>query len=112
MTLVFDIDGTVMETKLLSDGRYKLLSYDREMIAGINTLFDKGHTIIIQTARHWNKFQMTRVQLSRIGIKYHSLVMGKPVADFYIDDKGLNPEEFMKLFNIKNGGRKNEQLKY
>ena len=39
-------------------------------------------------------FELTEKQLKDWGCKYHELIMGKPHADFFIDDKGINSDEF------------------
>ena len=39
-------------------------------------------------------FKLTEKQLNDWGGKYHELIMGKPHADYFIDDKGLNSDEF------------------
>ena len=37
---------------------------------------------------------ITESQLDRWGCKYHQLILGKPSADVYIDDKGINDNDF------------------
>ena len=64
---------------------------DRE----IRKLHEKGHRIIIQTARGSgsgiNYENLTRQQLKEFNIPYHDLNIGKkPSADVYIDDKAIN----------------------
>jgi hypothetical protein len=39
-------------------------------------------------------YEMTFHQLNRWGCKFHKLVLGKPSGDYYIDDKGINANEF------------------
>jgi hypothetical protein len=39
-------------------------------------------------------FDITYNQLKKWNVKYHSLIMGKPSGDIYIDDKGVNDENF------------------
>ena len=38
--------------------------------------------------------KITMEQLDRWGVKYHSLFLGKPSGDVYIDDKGIKDEDF------------------
>lgn len=90
MIYCFDIDETIFRT----DVGYNVRSANESLIKKLNELYESGNTIIIQTGRHWNHLLMTIRQLSDHGIKYHSLVMGKPVADIYIDDKAVRPDEF------------------
>ena len=37
---------------------------------------------------------ITESQLDRWGCKYHQLILGKPNGDVYIDDKGINDNDF------------------
>ena len=104
MTYVFDIDGTLC-TKAV-DFDYEASEPIKERIQVVNRLYDAGHTIIMQTARgmgrHDNNPQkaiqefygMTAEQLKQWGVQYHMLFLGKPAADFYIDDKGVRDVEF------------------
>ena len=41
-------------------------------------------------------YAITESQLDRWGCKYHKLILGKPSADYYIDDKGIDANEFFK----------------
>jgi hypothetical protein len=41
-------------------------------------------------------FDLTRQQLEEWGVKYNELIMGKPHADYFIDDKGVKDEDFFK----------------
>ena len=100
---VFDIDGTVCNS-IEGDYENSFPIYSR--IIQINKLHDEGNEIIFYTARgmgsskndisvaktKWE--ELTKQQLSAWGVKYHSLYMGKPAGDFYIDDKGLKDTDF------------------
>ena len=94
-TYCFDIDGTLcnQESNDYSQARPFLGRIDR-----VNSLFDEGHTIVVFTARgsksgiDWT--EITRLQLESWGLRYHALITGKPHADFYIDDKAINPDDF------------------
>jgi hypothetical protein len=103
MTYVFDIDGTICTT---TDGDYTLAEPIQARIDKINVLFEQGHTIIFQTARGMGRsdnsagyanaafYDLTRQQLLAWGVKFHSLFLGKPAGDVYIDDKGIKDEDF------------------
>ena len=107
MTYVFDIDGTICE-KLGEGQDYKQAAPIKERIEKVNELFDEGNTIIYLTARgmgrHKNNqaaainefYMMTVGQLKEWKAKYHELYLGKPAADFYIDDKGIKDEDFFR----------------
>lgn len=100
----FDIDGTICTS--VEDGNYEEAKPYPERIAKINKLFDEGHYIIYQTARGMGRYSnmaqpaiehfhdFTEAQLVHWGCHYHELHLGKPSADHYIDDKGINDGEF------------------
>ena len=102
-TYVFDIDGTICT---LSGPDYSNASPLTSRIDYINSLYDKGHTIIFQSARGMGRFdnnrslaiekfyEFTIAQLKQWGAKHHGLFLGKPAGDFYIDDKGISDENF------------------
>jgi len=97
-TYCFDIDGTIC-TNTYGDYEHALPFADR--VAYINSLYKSGNTIIFFTARgsttgiDW--FQVTQDQLATWGVRYHKLIMGKPYADIYIDDKAIQDSDFFLL---------------
>ena len=112
MKYCFDIDGTLCETPSDPDG-HNVRYWDAEpypfMIEQVNRLYDEGHKIIMMTARgrgsrkDWT--ELTREQLDRWGYKYHEIepMFHKPTADFFIDDKGINVEDWKKTVPLKKG---------
>ena len=107
MKFVFDIDNTIFGSTY-NDGKYNVTHGYKSIIKKINKLYGSGHTIIIQTGRHWNHLEDTIKQLNDCKIKYHTLVMGNIPADYYINDKGITPEYFDKNFKelLKNENNK------
>jgi capsule biosynthesis phosphatase len=105
MTYVFDLDNTLCITK---DSDYLRCVPIPDRIKKVNKLYEDGNTIIIYTARGMgslnnnqiqaiNKYySITEVQLKNWNVKYTHLMLGKPAADFYIDDKGINDNDFFK----------------
>ena len=105
MKYVVDIDGTVCS---VTDGKYEEALPNQDRIAKINKLYDEENQIIYLTARGMGRsgdnaylakrmfYELTKHQLDRWGCKYHKLVLGKPSGDYYIDDKGINSDEFFK----------------
>jgi len=91
-TYCFDIDGTICSN---TDGDYENATPYLDRIKQINTLYSEGHIIIYFTARgsttkiDWRN--LTTSQLKTWGAKYHSVILGKPFADYYIDDKSADP---------------------
>lgn len=97
MTIYVDIDNTILDTPSTD---YKKSKPMKERIEKINQLYDDGNTIVYWTARgsvtgiDWS--ELTEKQLKEFGVKYHSLKMGKPSYDLFIDDKNINSEDFFK----------------
>lgn len=102
MIYCFDLDGT-LATDMHSEygsGRYMDAQPLEQRIAKVNALYDAGHTIKIFTARGittgWDWRELTEHQLREWGVKYHELIMGKPHADWFIDDRAVNIRDFME----------------
>lgn len=95
MIYCFDLDETLCHTSGMD---YKDSTPNLDRIAKVNSLFNAGHYIKIFTARgsetgiDWRP--TTEVQLSDWGVQHHELILGKPAADYYVDDKGHNSELF------------------
>ncbi len=95
MIYCFDIDDTICKTKGQNYSE-SLPIYNRIKI--INKLYDEGNTIIFFTARgyvtkiDWR--ELTLNQLEEWKVKYHELILGKPHADVYVDDKAVNDLDF------------------
>lgn len=103
MKYVVDIDGTICT---ITDGAYEKSTPILHRIDKINKLYDEGNHIVYLTARGMGRYNnnadlakarfydITELQLRLWGCKYHELFLGKPSGDFYIDDKGINANEF------------------
>ena len=108
-TYCVDIDGTICSPTVGRD--YHKAKPWKNRIRRINKLYDDGHKIIYFTARAMGRFsghphtiaaqkakevlfELTQKQLKDWGVKYHELIMGKPHADYFIDEKGINSDEF------------------
>lgn len=96
MKYCFDIDGTICNN---TNGKYKEAKPFLDVIKRVNTLYDSGNTIIFFTARgstsgiDWS--ELTKNQLDTWGVKHHEIILRKPDADLFIDDKGVNILDFM-----------------
>jgi hypothetical protein len=97
MRFKFDIDNTIIFSKVNEKGLYEFVGFDRIIRDKINRLYEEGHIIIIETGRHWNQLEITIKQLQMIDLKYHTLIMGKPPVDHYVEDKALKPSEFKNM---------------
>lgn len=100
-TFVFDLDNTLCDTKRKEDGNWDYLGAlpFQERINKVNSLYDEGHEIIVETARgcvsgkDW--YPQTFEQLVTFGLKFHKLRAGvKFNADYFIDDKAVNDKDF------------------
>jgi len=94
-----DIDGTLTcgpGFTTFSDEEMLAQSPHYDMIEKVNLLYDGGHTVILHTSRLWSDFSVTTAWLEKYGVKYHTLIMAKPLAHYYIDDKNMLIDEFLK----------------
>jgi hypothetical protein len=95
MIYCFDIDGTLCT---ITNGAYEQAEPFLNRIAVVNSLFKAGHRIKLFTARgsttgiDWRV--TTERQLAIWNVHYHELIMGKPEADIFIDDKAFNAESW------------------
>jgi hydroxymethylpyrimidine pyrophosphatase-like HAD family hydrolase len=96
MTFCFDIDNTILITEY-KNGTYLIKHVNSYILRVIKKLREEGHQIILYTGRHWNHLKLTKDQIKETGIEYDTLILGKPVADFYIDDLSVRPEEVHKF---------------
>ena len=97
MIYYIDIDETICRTPNTLD--YSKARPIKKAIDKVNSLYEKGHTIVFWTARgtgsgiDWR--DVTESQLKIWGIKYHDLKFGKPIYDVFIDDKNLNSNDWL-----------------
>lgn len=97
---VFDIDGVIAMKR--EDLDYGQAMPNERMIRIINKLYDWGNRIVLFTARgyvtgiDWKP--VTEKQMQDWGVQYDELHMGKPNADYYVDDKMLDLEFLYREF--------------
>jgi len=93
-TICFDIDGTLIYDL------YKNPIKIEKNVEFCNQAFKEGHKIILHTARgmlstnsNYDLIESKRPYIENIlkenGILYHDLILMKPYADLYIDDKSI-----------------------
>ena len=104
-----DIDGTICTPTVGRD--YHKAEPWQDRIKVINKLYDEGNYIIYFTARAMGRFSEepfefavqkanvlmyneTYIQLKEWGCEFHQLIMGKPHADYFIDDKAWPDKVF------------------
>lgn len=98
-TLCIDIDGVVASLSPIN--HYESATPIMHVISAINTLHDLGWYIVLFTARgsatgmDW--YRVTQQQMNEWGVKHHELLLGKPAADYYVDDKMLTIDRLIEL---------------
>ena len=105
MKYIIDIDDTICE-KPQGNSDYESSVPKVKRIEMVNKLYQEGHKITYFTARGMGRnnddstaaqeqfFDLTKQQLDSWGCLYHNLILGKPSGDIYIDDKGVNSDDF------------------
>ena len=103
--IVLDYDDTLAFTV---NRDFKNAKPNLSLIHRTNKLYDEGWQIDIFTARGSiscktreearEKYESDMVRwLSKYKVKYHSLSFDKPLAAYYVDDKGISPEDFLDI---------------
>jgi hypothetical protein len=96
LTYCFDIDGTLCTN---TEGDYLNAEPFAERINHVNTLFESGHTIKLFSARgsttgtDW--YENTVRQLTEWGVSFHELILGKPFADIFVDDRAIHSDTYL-----------------
>ena len=108
MRIVFDLDGVICELKKPSES-YSDVIPKKKVIQKMKNLKDEGHYLIIHTGRHMRSCdgdvekviekigQTTQNWLKKWQVPYDELIFGKPYADIYIDDLGVEFSSSEKL---------------
>lgn len=99
MQIIIDLDGTIC---------HEMRQFSRSLaepwpcaVETVNKLYDAGNIIIIYSARTWAEYEMTVDWLKRYGVKYHQLLMGKPIGDVWIDDRAITCDNNWKEIEQK-----------
>jgi len=71
----------------------------QENIDKVNKLYANNCVIIIYTGRIWSRYDATKQWLKDKGVQHDELVMGKLVANCYVDDKNMTMDEAMEMIN-------------
>lgn len=82
MRFVFDLHGTLITENGTSIERNLRLC---------RALKKQGHHVAIWTERSAEEGASVLELLQKLGVEYHEVRFGKVVADFYIDDRGVDP---------------------
>jgi capsule biosynthesis phosphatase len=99
----FDLDNTLVTYPKI-DGDYTSVEPINDTINYLKKLKEKGHTIIIYTARRMRTHggnigsviadigKITMETLEKYDVPYDELYFGKPYAHYYVDDLMINPK--------------------
>lgn len=101
--IVCDIDGVLCANGYPDEYNIALPYWDA--IESLNKYSEEGIKVILHTARLEEDRKVTEEWLSKHGVTYDELLMGKPTADAYIDDKAIRyfPVQNAKLERKKLG---------
>jgi len=95
--ITVDIDGVIADSECWSPEDALKAKPIQENIDLLQKLIHAGHHIILYTSRkEWWRPE-TEAWLQKNRVPYHALIMGKPPADFYWDDKMVSKEELKKF---------------
>jgi len=105
-TMVIDVDDTILVTK---NRDYARSMPKMDVVFKLREAHEKGWYIILYTARGMGRsngnINSVREEVaqeiesfcSRFCVPYNELMLGKPWAAMYVDDKGLRPDEFARI---------------
>jgi hypothetical protein len=102
LTYIYDLDGTLSEEVTFLNGNSTCQEWQnayakclpiKRNIKKLQELYDGGNTIIIHTARFPHDRGVTERWLKYHNVPFHSLILGKPKGDFYVDVLSRRPEE-------------------
>jgi capsule biosynthesis phosphatase len=112
-TIVFDVDDTILFTK---DRDYANSYPNQPVVDGMRLLKSQGWYIILMTARGMGRSNGDIASVekevlweiesfsSKYDVPYDQIILGKPWAAYYVDDKNLTPEQFCdKVAEIAEG---------
>lgn len=100
-----DLDGTLASSgKFDPSIPYPIGPPIDEMVEAVQRAHLSQKTIVVWTARPWSHLPKIRRWLADFNVPYDSILCGKPLA-YLVDDRGIAPEEFVRLSKTPNGLR-------
>jgi hypothetical protein len=103
LVVCVDIDGVLADTEgsqrvpLGGPARYDSAPPVKGAAAALRWLKAQGYRIHLYTGRHLDHLRVTQDWLARHGMEYDHLVMGKPPATYYIDDRAIRFESWEQV---------------
>jgi uncharacterized HAD superfamily protein len=103
MNVAVDFDGTLTT----DDGDpYWVDEYDEQpnetIVETVNELYNRGHTIIVYTARQEEYRSSVTMFLDKWDVKYHAVRMEKMGYDVLIDDRTVKPHDGQSADLVEN----------
>lgn len=104
--LCVDVDDTICFT---TDRDYPNSTPNQPVINKLREAHALGYTIILHTARGqgrsnhsiaavYDEVMAEIIEMcSRLEVPFDQIVLGKPLAILYIDDKAMRPDEFVEM---------------
>ena len=105
-TMVVDVDDTILTTVNRDYANSKPIV---EVVSKLREAKSNGWTILLHTARGMGrsngKIELVQEEVvneitsfcSKWDVPYDEIIVGKPWAAMYVDDKALRPDEFANL---------------
>lgn len=122
MKVMVDIDNTIC---VHENRDYENAKPIWPVINKVNELYRRGVDVCLYTSRGQNscggdlKLIVERNEnvlvnwLKRYGVCYNELIFGKPLADFYIDDGGMNVNDFLdSSFEVLQGNSNSQVVRF
>lgn len=117
MRAVFDLDDTIC---VHENRDYKNAKPIIPVIKKMQNMKDDGWEIVIYSARGQMSCNGDLIEIERKnrpiverwlkehGVPFDELIFGKPIAEIYVDDKGISADEFLEkpFYNLKGGSGK------
>ena len=109
-TIVFDVDDTILTTE---NRDYENSRPKMEVIVGMRAMKDAGWTVILNTARGMGRsngdIESVRQEVieeiekfcTKYDVPYDTILIGKPWAACYVDDKAMTPTQFAAEYTKK-----------
>ena len=93
--LAIDIDGTICTEERAFER--PLATPLPGAVEAIRMLKENDNTIIFWTGRGWEQYKVTKFWLDEHGFVYDQLLMGKPIVNYFIDDRA---RQFLSWSNL------------
>jgi len=106
-----DLDDVICSEETTFDRSLAIPIYGAK--EGLARLKSQGHTIIIETARGWAEYRMTKTWLDRHEMTYDILLMGRAISHLRIDDRAIKFTDWESIVRlIENSSKASLPVKF